>query len=83
MVCYLAISQETPFKDIAIVNLNGAKRTDITKRKNLKIANSKFSVISRLKLDVDELYEINGMLINGGSGELEKNHLENIEKGFK
>lgn len=81
----LVMSQETPFKDIAVVNLNGAKRTDVTKSKNLKIAKSEFSVVNRLKSDVGELYEINGMLllINGDSGKLEQNHLENLEKGFK
>lgn len=80
-----AISQETPFKNIADVNLNGAKRTDIAKSKSLKIGKSKYSIVNSLESNVGELYEINGMLlfINGDSGELEKNHLENLEKGFK
>ena len=81
----LAVSQETPFKNIADINLNGAKRTDFTKGKNGKIGKSKFSSINRVKPDVAELYEIDGMLLflNGGSDELEKNHLEKLESGFK
>lgn len=81
----LAMSQETLFKDIAVVNLNGAKRTDITKSKNLKIGKSKHSIVNSLESNVGELYEINGMLlfINGESAELEKNHLEQLDKGFK
>jgi len=81
----IAISQETAFKNIADVNLDGAKRTDITKSKNLKIAKSKYSLVNSLESNVGEFYEKNGMLLflNGESAELENNHLERLEKGFK
>jgi len=81
----LAMGQETAFKNIAVVNFDGAKRTDITKSKNLKIAKSKYSLVNSLESNVGEFYEKNGMLLflNGESAELENNHLEQLEKGFK
>ncbi|WP_449435677.1 hypothetical protein [Pedobacter steynii] len=58
----LAIGQEKALKDIADVNLNGARQTDISKIKDLKITKSRYSTVASRKSNVGELYEIDGMI---------------------
>lgn len=79
------MSQETALTNIAQIDLKGTKRIDVAKSKNSRIGKSKNSVIGRTEPNVGEVYELNGMflLINAASGELKKNHLEEMDNGFK
>jgi hypothetical protein len=85
MFSNVAMSQETSLKNIADIDIKGAKKIDFAKNKNSKIGKSKNSVISRTESNVGEVYELDGMnlFVNGASGEVKNNHLEEIDNVFK
>jgi len=77
--------QETPFKNLADVELSGAHKISLEQGKKTKLGKSKNSLIAQKDSEIGVLYDLNGMLlfINGDVTNLKPDHLEDIDKEFK